>query len=93
LGIYLSRLSLPDRDLGFIVAAGLGGGALATLLVTVSAAAPRKPILLVLSLLNGAGCLGVTLVSGTAALATLAFLGMLNGMGRDRGAAMAEHEQ
>jgi len=87
-GIYLSRLGLSPRELGFVVAAGLAGGATATLLVTLADRAPRRATLIRLAVLSGAGGLAVALVSGPGALAALAFLGMLNGMGRDRGAAL-----
>lgn len=87
-GIYLSRLGLSHGDLGFVVAAGLAGGASATLLVTLAGRAPRWPTLVVLAALSSAGSLAVALASGMSILAVFAFLGMLNGMGRDRGAAM-----
>ncbi len=86
-GIYLSRLGLAHADLSFVVAAGLAGGAAATLLVTMADRFPRRPTLVVLAVLSAAGCLAVALVSDLSGLASLAFVGMVNSMGRDRGAA------
>ena len=48
----------------------------------------RRRALVVLSLLAAAGGLLVTAVDGMFAVSAAAFLGMLNGMGRDRGAAL-----
>src|SRR5688572_13058285 len=87
-GIYLSRLGLSHGDLGFVVAAGLAGGASATLLVTLASRAPRRPTLVALAVLSATGCLAVALASDMGILALLAFVGMVNGMGRDRDAAM-----
>jgi MFS family permease len=90
IGIYLSRMGLCEGDLSFVVAAGLSGAAAATLLVTLGVRAPRRATLVGLALLSATGCLALVAFSrsGVAVLAGLAFLGMLNGMGRDRGAAM-----
>jgi MFS family permease len=90
LGIYLARLGLPEGEIGLVVASGLAGGAAATALVTLwSRRLAPKPCLVLLALLSGAGGVAVAFGSATAPLAAFAFLGMLNGMGRDRGASLA----
>ena len=58
LGIYLTRLGLPPAEIGFVVSAGLGGAALATLLVTIDCRCVRKRrrfSLVVFASLGGAG--------------------------------------
>ncbi len=90
IGIYLARLGLDSARVGYVVAAGLAGAAVATLVATFAAdRMGRRRFLLSLAVLGAAGAVLVTFVSGTAALAAAAFVGMLNGMGRDRGAALA----
>jgi MFS family permease len=73
-----------------VIAAGLAGTALATLAVGLRGdRLGRRRTLVGLSLLMGAGGLGLAFVSGPGGILLLSFLGMLNGMGRDRGAAYA----
>ena len=87
-GIYLARFGLPPARMGLLVALGLVGGALAALLVTLFGdRVGRKPSLIALSLLTAAGGAVVALTTNDWLLAAGAFLGMVNGMGRDRGAA------
>lgn len=89
LGLYLARLGFGAAPIGLIVGVGLGGAALATLAVTVIGdRLPRRAWLIGLSLLAGGGALAVAVSSSGAALAVAAAVGMLNGMGRDRGAAL-----
>lgn len=89
LGIYLLRLGLPASQVGFVIASGLGGAALATLLVMVlSHRFGRRRSLLLVAVLSGAGGLAAALATGPILLAASAFVGMLNGMGRDRGASL-----
>nr|WP_281404548.1 MFS transporter [Pyxidicoccus fallax] len=89
LGVYLARLELGAGEVGGVIGAGLAGAALATLAATLLAdRLGRKRFLLVLSLLGAAGGLVVALGSGFWPLAAAAFVGMVNGMGRDRGAAL-----
>ena len=89
LGIYLSRVGLSARDLSFVVAAGLAGGAAGTLIVTMAGErVPRRGTLALVALLSGIGCLSFSFTSSLSVLSAVAFLGMLNGMGRDRGAAV-----
>lgn len=89
LGLYLARLGFAAAPIGLIVAAGLGGAALATLAVTaIGDRLSRRAWLFGLSLLAAGGALAVAVSSSGAALAVAAAVGMLNGMGRDRGAAL-----
>ncbi len=89
LGIYLAKLRLDAAHIGYVTAAGLAGGAVATLLVTLAGDGfGRKKALVALAALGTAGGLAAACVSGFAAISAAAFLGMLNGMGRDRGASL-----
>lgn len=89
LGLYLARLSYSPGEIGLTVSAGLVGATLAVLLVTLSAdRVGRRRILLVLSLLSAAGALGALLFDTFGAILAVAFIGMINGHGRDRGAAL-----
>jgi len=89
LGLYLARLRVGPAAFGLVVAAGLAGAALASLLATLRGdRLGRRRFLIGLTVLGGAGALAVPLVTAPLALALCAFLGMLNGMGRDRGAAL-----
>jgi len=89
LGLYLARLRLAPAAFGLVVASGLAGAASASLVATFwGDRLGRRRFLVGLSVLGGVGALAVALVSEPLALAVCAFLGMLNGMGRDRGAAL-----
>jgi MFS family permease len=88
-GIYLAARGFDPGAIGVVVTAGLAGGALAALLVTLGGDGfGRRRALVAVSMLSAAGGVLVTLLDGTTAVASAAFLGMLNGMGRDRGAAL-----
>ncbi len=90
LGIYLSRVGFSASSIGVVIAAGLAGAALATFVVSFRAdRLGRRLTLISLSLLMGLGGLGLALTTELTGIVLLAFLGMLNGMGRDRGAAFA----
>jgi MFS family permease len=89
LGLHLPRLALDPAAVGGVVAAGLAGGALASLLVTVGAdRIGRRRTLLALAAATAAGGVALAVLRDPWALAAAAFLGMANGMGRDRGAAL-----
>ena len=89
LGVYLSELQLAADSIGFIVASGLAGAAFATLLTTLVAdSLGRRRSLLLIALLSSLGAIGLALTREPALLGLVAFLGMVNGMGRDRGAAL-----
>jgi MFS family permease len=93
LGVYLAELRLEPGQIGLVVSAGLAGVAAGTLAVTLSGdRVGHRRALVVTALLTAMG--GVVLAAGTSPwlFAVAAFLGMTNGMGRDRGAALVlEH--
>ncbi len=89
LGFYLASQRLDPGAIGVIVAAGLAGAAVATLVVTAAADRfGRRRSLVALALLSTLGGVALLLTSHPIALAIAAFVGMVNGMGRDRGAAL-----
>lgn len=89
LGIYLATRHLDTNAIGVIITLGLAGAALATGIVTFCADrfGHRRSLMLV----TAAGVTGGLLLASSAnpvVLGIAAFLGMVNGMGRDRGAAL-----
>src|SRR5262249_59528634 len=89
LGIHLTRLRFAPQEAGLVVAVGLLSAALAALLAPVAAdRLGRRRFLLALALCGAAGAALVPLGSSPPALLLAAAIGMLNGMGRDRGAAL-----
>jgi MFS family permease len=75
--------------MGLVIGAGLTGAALATVVATLAAdKLGRRRFLLALSLLGVLGGVAATVGSGFWLIAAASFIGMLNGMGRDRGAAL-----
>src|SRR5215467_7022177 len=90
LGVYLFRAGLTSAAIGLVIAVGLAGSALATVLVSLLAdLAGRRSFLLILSLLSGLAGIALAIAPSLAVLAILAFVGMLNGTGTDRSAASA----
>lgn len=90
LGIYLFRSGLSSTAIGLIIAIGLAGSALATVLMTIAAdRMGRRWFLVVLSLLSAVGGVALVLSPSLPLLATMTFIGMLNGTGTDRSAAFA----
>ena len=89
LGLYLARRGLDTASLGIVVAAGLAGAATASLVVTLAGdGVGRRRALMLLTVLGAAGATIAALVDHPVAIGIAAFVGMLNGMGRDRGAAL-----
>lgn len=89
LGIYLAKLRFDAAQIGYVIAAGLAGGAAATLFVTLAGdRLGRKRVLVSIAILGAMGGLAASVASTFSAILAAAFLGMLNGMGRDRGAAL-----
>ncbi len=87
LSLHLTQLHISPAQIGFIVSAGLAGSAAVTLLVTLGAhRIGRRRLLMAMALLCTAGGAVVALASQPLVIAAAAFLGMLNGMGRDRSA-------
>lgn len=90
LGLYLKDLHIERQSADFIVAAGLAGAAGAALFVTLfSHRMSRKVTLMTVAALSAAGVVAAARpYSDPVLLGLIAFVGMLNGMGRDRGAAL-----
>lgn len=89
MGVYLARLAITGAALGGIVSAGLAGSAAAAFVATVFADRwGRRRFLLGLTALSVLGAVAFTLTHSALGLGIAAFAGMLNGMGRDRGAAL-----
>jgi MFS family permease len=90
LGIYLFRTGLGSFAIGLVIAVGLAGAAVATVLVSLIAdRVGRRSFFLVLSLLSGVAGIALAVSPSLPVLAMLAFVGMLNGTGTDRSAASA----
>ncbi len=89
LGIYLAERGLDPAATGAVVTAGLAGAAAAALAVTLAGdrASPRRTLVAV-SALGAAGGLALAVAGHLVPILAAAFLGMVNGMGRDRGAAL-----
>jgi MFS family permease len=89
LGFYLAGLSYDERTIGFLVSAGLSGAAVATASVTLLGdTLARRTALLGVTALSLVGGTAAALASGPWLVGAAAFVGMLNGMGRDRGASL-----
>jgi len=89
-GLYAAGLGLRATGVGAVISAGLLGVALGTLAVTLYAERlGRARCLIALALLSAAGTAGFALAPSAWMLAPAAALGMVNGMGRDRGAAFS----
>ena len=89
LGLYLAALPLDAAHIGIVVAAGLAGGAVASLLVTLGGdRLGRRRTLMLLAVATAAGGIALAFFHDFVTLTIAAFLGMANGMGRDRGAAL-----
>jgi MFS family permease len=88
--IHLSDVGFSTTQIGLLIGAGLAGSSLATLVVSLRGDVwGRRRVLIVLALLSATGYLALAMFATVGALVPLAFIGMLNGMGRDRGAASA----
>ena len=89
MGVYLAQLEFDPAHIGYVVGAGLFGCAVAALLVTLCGdRAGRRRSLIAVSLLSFLGGCAFALTGHPFAAGAAAFLGMVNGMGRDRGAAL-----
>ena len=87
LGIYLAKRRFDPAEVGWVVGVGLAGAATAALVVTLAGdRLGRRRALIALAILGGLGAVVVAFSSQLIVLATASFIGMLNGMGRDRGA-------
>ena len=85
--LNLSKQGLQAGQIGFLVAVGLAGSACGTLFVSFRAdRLGHRNSLLLLSGCAIIGAMGLALFQNFAALAAACFLGMVNAMGRERGA-------
>src|SRR6478735_2409137 len=89
LGIYLATLALDAHVIGVVIALGLAGAAAGTTFVTFfgDRFGHRRALLLVTSL-SAVGAVLLAVSTHPLTLGFAAFIGMVNGMGRDRGAAL-----
>jgi MFS family permease len=89
LGIHLAALGFDPTRIGIVIGAGLFGGAVATLFATLRADRfGRRRLLAAVALLSAGGGLLLAFGSHFAVALAAAFVGMVNGMGRDRGASL-----
>ena len=90
LAIHLSEVGLSPSQIGLLIGVGLAGSSLATVIVSVRPDVwGRRRVLTGLTILAAGGYLALAAFTDVALLLPCAFVGMLNGMGRDRGAASA----
>jgi MFS family permease len=89
LGFYLADRRLDASAIGAVVGAGLAGATAATLVVAfLGDRIGRRRCLITLSLLAAAGGAALAASDSPWVLGAAAFLGMVNGMGQDRGASL-----
>jgi MFS family permease len=90
LGVYLSRVAFSASRIGLVITAGLAGLALATAAVSLFAdQLGRRRVLVGISVLGALGGLGLALTTQFPGVLLLAFLGLVNGIGTDRGPAFS----
>ena len=88
LGLHLARLGCTPGEVGLVVGSGLAGNAVATAGLTwLVPGIDRRVSLIASCLLTSGGLLAFAGLSTPLALSAAAFLGLVNGMGRDRGPA------
>jgi MFS family permease len=89
IGLWCKDFGLSDTQVDLVLAAGLWGAAVACLLVTWRGDDfGRRRTMVALALCASAGALGFGWARDPLLLAGVAFLGMLNSVGRDRGATL-----
>ena len=89
-GIYLAKLGQSPAAFGVVLAAGVAGTAVAAAGVTFwGDRFGRRRGLVAVAIASAVGGAVIAVASDFAALATAAFLGMMNSLGKDRAAAMA----
>src|SRR5438270_5391977 len=90
LAVYLARIGFAPGEIGFVLAAGLIGSAIATAAVSrYGERFGRRRVLVAAGVISACGGLALALAHSPAALIALAFACMLNGMGTDRSVAFA----
>lgn len=89
LGLYLARLDYAPAAIGLVLGAGLSGAALSALIVTfLGDRLGRRRSLIALAVLATAGGAALLFTTHLVAMCAAAFVGMVNGMGRDRAASL-----
>jgi MFS family permease len=93
LGLWCAHLQLSTAQTGAVLGVGLCGAAVACLAVTWRGDdVGRRRALILLTLLSAGGAVAFALLRAPWLMGAAAFVGMLNGMGRDRGASLVlEH--
>jgi len=87
LGLYLARRGFPAGEIGLVIGAGLAGAAASAVFVTfLGDRFGRRRALVLLAVLAALGGVALMFSGHVLAAGGAAFLGMVNGMGRDRGA-------
>jgi len=90
IAIHLAGAGLSTAGIGLVLACGIGSSAVGTVICGLRADGwGRRRTLIVLSLLTGSAFASLALVRGLFPLVAVALVGMVNGMGRDRGPASA----
>jgi MFS family permease len=90
LAIHLAEIGFSATRIGLLIGVGLIGSSLATIMVSLHGDAwRRRRVLIALALSSATGYLALALTTDPMWLVLLTFIGMTNGMGRDRGAASA----
>jgi MFS family permease len=90
LAIHLADVGFSVTRIGLLIGAGLAGSSVATVVVSLRGDVwGRRRVLIALAVLSASGYGALAAFTNALALVPLAFVGMLNGMGRDRGAASA----
>lgn len=90
LGVHLPGLGLGPGAVGVVIGLGLAGNAAGVAVVALrSTRLDRRRLLVWVSALSAVGLAAFAVATAPLALAVAAFIGMVNGMGRDRGAAQA----
>jgi MFS family permease len=90
LAVHLAEAGFSTTQIGLLIGFGLAGSSVATLIVSLGGDSwGRRRVLVALALSSAIGYFALAVFSDASALVPLAFVGMLNGMGRDRGAASA----
>ena len=90
LAIYLANQGLTPAAIGLVVGCGIAGSAVATVVAGMWADRwGRRRTQIVVGVLSATGYVGVAHITSVVALIGVAFVGLVNGMGRDRGPASA----
>ena len=88
LGILLGTRGYSTALIGAVIGLGIAGGAVMTgIVMRYADGVGRRPTLMALSVISGAGLVGIVIAPTAGLLLLVAFMGMVNGMGRDRGPA------